>query len=164
MQLDAVLPALVNIPAAHGLQTPLTPPPPEAVPWTYVVLTYCPAGQDVTAVAKPVSVVVLQALVTYWLLLGVVQGLHEPAVLVADVKVLPPEQALHTPFVPVARVVPTAYVVLMYWPAGQDVTAAAKTVFAVVVHELITYCVPFGDVQVAIGHVAIVPAASPEAL
>lgn len=34
---------------------------------------YSPAGQDVTAVAKPVLTVTLHVLVTYWLLLGAVQ-------------------------------------------------------------------------------------------
>ncbi len=34
---------------------------------------YCPAGQEVTAAAKPVSVVALHTLVTYCVALGAVQ-------------------------------------------------------------------------------------------
>ena len=67
-----------------------------------------PAAHEVTAVARPVSAVALQALVTYWLLLGAVQAVHELAVFTADVYVLPAAHEVHTPFVPVEEALPAA--------------------------------------------------------
>ena len=69
---------------------------------------YCPAGQDVTAVARPVLAVTVHALVTYCVLLGAEHAVHEPAVLTADVNVLPAVHALHTPLVPNAPTLPAA--------------------------------------------------------
>ena len=68
----------------------------------------CPAAHEVTAEARPVSAVTLQALVTYWLLFGVVQAVQEPAVFDANVNVLPAVHAVHTPSVPMAVVLPAA--------------------------------------------------------
>ena len=67
---------------------------------------YCPAEQDVTAVASVVSAVALHARTTYCVALGAVQAVHELALLVADVYVLPAVHALHTPLVPVALALP----------------------------------------------------------
>lgn len=69
---------------------------------------YCPAGQEVTAVARTVFAVTMHALVTYWLLLGAVQAVHEVAVFTAAVNVLPAAHAVHTPLVPVAVTLPAA--------------------------------------------------------
>jgi hypothetical protein len=66
--------------------------------------------------------------------------------------------------VPSAVVLPAAEAVLMYFPAGQDVTAAARPVFAVTVQALVTYCVLLGVAQDATAHVALVPALAPEAV
>ena len=105
----ALFTANVNVlPAAHCVHTPLTPPPLPTVPWTYAVLMYCPAAHEVTAAARPVSAVAVQALVTYCVLFGAVQAVHELAVLTADMNVLPPVQAVHTPLVPSAVVLPAA--------------------------------------------------------
>lgn len=68
----------------------------------------CPAGQDVTAVARTVFAVAVHALVTYWLPLGAEQVVHELALLTASVYVLPAEHALHTPSVPAALELPAA--------------------------------------------------------
>ena len=67
---------------------------------------YCPAGQVVTAAARPVSAVVVQALVTYCVLFGAEQGVQEPALFTANVYVLPAVQALQVPLVPVVVVLP----------------------------------------------------------
>ena len=50
----------------------------------------------------------------------------------------------------------------MYCPEGHDVTALAKPVSAVTVHALVTYWLPVGEVQMAVGHVALDPAVAPE--
>jgi hypothetical protein len=50
---------------------------------------------------------------------------------------------------------------LMYCPAAQDVTAVERPVLATVVHALVTYWLPLGPVQLATGHVALVPAVAP---
>ena len=63
-QLDAVFAAVVYVPAAQELHTPLAPVE-LALPATYAVLMYCPAGQEVTAVARPVFAVDVHTLVTY---------------------------------------------------------------------------------------------------
>ena len=52
----------------------------------------------------------------------------------------------------------------MYFPAGQDVTAVANTVLAVMVQAPVTYCVLLGAAQEAIEHVGLVPALAPEAV
>ena len=67
---------------------------------------YCPAGQVVTAAARPVFAVVVQALVTYCVLFGAEQGVQEPALFTASVYVLPAVQALQVPLVPVALAFP----------------------------------------------------------
>ena len=60
---------------------------------------YCPAGQEVTAAAKPVSVVALHALVTYCVVFGVVQAVHKLWLLATNVK-LPAAHVPHTPLLP----------------------------------------------------------------
>jgi hypothetical protein len=69
---------------------------------------YWPAAQDVTAVARPVSAVTVHALVAYCVPLGAEHAVQEPALLTADVNVLPAVQALHTPLVPTAPALPAA--------------------------------------------------------
>ena len=164
VQLDNVLLEAVYVPAEHALHTPLVPTV-VAFPAAYAVLMYCPAGHDVTAVASPVLAVTLHALVTYCVLLGALHAVHDPAVFVADVYVLPAVHAEHTPSTPPpALALPATYAVLMYCPAGHDATAAAKPVLAVSVHALVTNCVLFGAAQLATGQVALVPALAPEAV
>ena len=154
----------VYVPVAQALHTPFVPTV-VAFPAMYAVLMYCPAGHDVTAMARPVLAVTVHVLVTYCVLLGALHAVQDPAVFVADVYVLPAVHAEHTPSTPPpALALPATYAVLMYCPAGQDATAAAKPVLAVSVHALVTYCVLFGAVQVATGHVALVPALAPEAV
>ena len=102
---------IVNVyvlPAAHGLHKPLTPPPALTVPWTYAVLMRSPAAHAVTADARPVSEVTVHALVTYCVLFGAVQAVHELALFAVDVNMLPAVHAVHTPSVPVAAASPAA--------------------------------------------------------
>ena len=61
---------------------------------------YCPAGQDVTAVARLVLAVTVQALVTNWVVLGVEQGVQELAE--ALLKSVPAEHDSLPPAVPTA--------------------------------------------------------------
>ena len=56
--------------------------------------------------ANTVLAVTVQALVTYWLLLGAEQAVHVLAEFTADVYVLPAAQALHVPLVPVEVALP----------------------------------------------------------
>ena len=61
---------------------------------------YCPAEQDVTAVASVVSAVALHARTTYCVALGAVQAVHEVAE--ALLKFRPAEHATLPPAVPTA--------------------------------------------------------------
>ena len=61
---------------------------------------YCPAGQDETAAARPVSAVTVQTLVTYCVLFGAEQGVQEPALFTASVYVLPATQLPQMPLLP----------------------------------------------------------------
>jgi len=60
----------------------------------------------VTAVAKPVSAVTVQALVTYCVLFGAVHVVHELAVLLLNVNDTPAVHAVQLPLVPVALELP----------------------------------------------------------
>ena len=53
-----------------------------------------------TAAASVVSAVAMHTLLTYSVLLGSAQVVHDPAVLTVDVKLLPAVHALHTPSTP----------------------------------------------------------------
>jgi hypothetical protein len=108
VQVDTVFAAVVYVPATHCVHTPLTPPPPLTVPWTYAVLMRSPAAHAVTADARPVSEVTVHALVTYCVLFGAVQAVHELALFAVNVNVLPAVHAVHTPSVPVAAALPAA--------------------------------------------------------
>ena len=83
--LDKPLQPLMYVPMGqlveHALHTPLVPVA-LALPATYAVLRYWPAGHDVTAVASTVLVVAVHLLVTYCVALGAVHAVHEFAVLV----------------------------------------------------------------------------------
>ena len=62
----------------------------------------------VTAADKTVFAVTVQALVTYCVLFGEEQGVHEFAVLTTSEYVLPAVQALQVPLVPIEVVLPAA--------------------------------------------------------
>ena len=64
------------------------------------MLKYCPAGHEVTAAARPVFAVVVQALVTYCVLFGEAQAVHKLALLTVEVKVLPAVQSPQMPLLP----------------------------------------------------------------
>ena len=78
--------------------------------------------------------------------MALAQALQLDTVLVPALKV-PAAHTVHTPSVPSVTASPATYAVLMRCPGGQEVTAEARTVLAVTVHALVTYCEPFGVEQ-----------------